>query len=310
MTGVGAMLAWLAACDAGTLASPCQVPGQLGAGAFTVEDCRGQAGCLDGWRFAARTVEKMVFCAADGQQVTEIVSTDPSVMVVSAPIVVGRDQVGFDLRAGEPGTTTIEVRGPDLLERLDLVVEELAAIDIELPLLIVEDGQAALTSTKTGVSGAPLFGRGGYDVTLPAGFTSRPATTATQDCELLQPDLVITAGAPGAYSLATAAPAPPWTATADVVAAAAVVSVSFIATRIYGNAAEGYAASVRVTGLAATNAPILGVACDWSSSRPVFIANNVCWSLILVATDEPLDLTCSFHGRVLGTAHLTNAIVL
>ena len=41
-----------------------------------------------------------------------------------------------------------------------------------------------------GGSGAPLFGRGGYGLTLPVGLTARPATTATQDCELLQPDVL------------------------------------------------------------------------------------------------------------------------
>ena len=310
MMGIGAMLvAIVAGCDPPAPVPACPLSGQLGAGAFTVEDCRG-AGCPQGWRFATGAVESMIFCAADGQEVTEVVSTDPSVMVTSPPVAAGRGKVAFGLRAGEPGTTTIEVRGPDLLERLELIVEDLDAIEIDHPRRLVEGGQAALTSTKTGGSGAPLFGRGGYAVTLATGLTARAATTATQDCELLQPDHVITAGTVGTYAVATEAPAPPWTATIDVVPAAAIVSARFTASRIFGSATEGYAATVRVTGLDASDAPILGVACDWSSSRPVFIANNVCWSLILVATNEPLDLTCTFHGRALGTVHLTNAIVL
>jgi hypothetical protein len=67
---------------------------------------------------------------------------------------------------------------------------------------------------------------------------------------------------------------------------------------------------VRVIGLDADGQPIDGVRCDWQSPRPVFIAGDVCWSLVLLATAEPLELTCGFDGRTLGTVRLTTALVL
>src|SRR4051812_43582050 len=89
-----------AACAAPAEPPACPVPGQLGAGAFAAYDCRGQPGCLDGWRFAARSVETMVFCPADGQEVTAVVSDDPGVTVTSSPIVLAPGQIAFDLAAG------------------------------------------------------------------------------------------------------------------------------------------------------------------------------------------------------------------
>ena len=300
----------LAGCEAPAARPLCQVPGELGRGAFAAHDCRFEEGCLDGWRFAARTVETMIFCPGKDEAVTEVSSSDPSVMVASRPLALGRGRVTFDLAAGAPGTATIEVRGPDLVERLELVVEDIGAIEITGPERVVQGGLAALTSTKIGASGAPLFGRGGYGLTMPAGLSSRPATTATQDCGLLQPDVVVSGDAVGAHQVTTDAPALPWASTIEVVPVAAVTSAQLVATRLAGNPTEGYAASVRVIGLDAGGRAVLGVTCDWAGSRPAFIINNVCWALVLVPTSEPLELTCSFDGRVLGTVRVSNAIVL
>ncbi len=307
---VGLVATWLAACDEPAALPVCQLPGQLGAGAFAAHDCRYQAGCLDGWRFAARSVETMIFCPGAGEEVTDVSSSDPSVMVATTPLAADAGRVEFDLRAGGPGRATIEVRGPALLERLELVVEDLATVEIAPLAPMVVGGKAAITSHKAGASGAPLFGRGGYGLTVPAGLSTRPATTATQDCALDQPDVVITADVVGSYRVATDSPALPWTATIDVVPAASVRSVEFVATRIAGSAATGFAASVRVVGRDAAGHAIRGVACEWSAARPVFIAGNVCWSLILLSTDEPLDLACRFDGRDLGSVRLSNAITI
>ncbi|HVV85744.1 MAG TPA: hypothetical protein VHE35_21945 [Kofleriaceae bacterium] len=300
----------LLACSEPTSPPVCQVPGQLGAGAFAAYDCRDQPGCLDGWRFAARSVETMIFCPADDRQVTEVVSSDPRVMVTTGLVDLAPGQVGFDLAAGDAGRATIEVRGPDLVERLDLAVEDVGDLDVVGPERVVEGGTAAITSTKRGTTGAPLFGRGGYALATPAGLSTRPATTATQDCALAQPDIVLTAGTVGSYRVTTDAPAPAWDATIEVLPAAAVTSADVTTTRIIGSATTGYSASVRVVGKDGAGHPVLGVACDWSSTTPVFIANNVCWSLVLLPSADPIDLTCSFHGRVLATAHLSNTIVL
>lgn len=306
---IGCALALVAACDPSTPRPLCQVPGLLGAGAFTAHDCRHEDGCLDGWRFAANTVETLVFCPGHGEEVTAVTSSDPSVMVVRAPIDVG-GTVEFDVAAGGPGRATLEVRGPALREQLELVVEDIAGLTIDAPARVVVGGRAAVTSTKLGGSGAPMFGRGGYGLTLPTGLSARPATTATQDCELAQPDLVLGGDALGSYQVTTTAPAPSWTTTVDVVPAATVRSVQFVATRIAGAAATGYAASVRTIGFDADGRPVQGVACAWTASRPVFIAANVCWALVLMSTDEPLELSCRFDGRDLGTVRLSNVLTI
>lgn len=305
-----AALAAVCGCSAPAVVPLCQVEGELGAGAFGAHDCRDQPGCLDGWRFAARSSQTMIFCPASGQEVTEVTSSDPRVMATSRPVPLAGDAVTFALAAGEPGPATIEVRGPDLIERLALTVEDVGELDVVAPARVVVGGSAAVTSTKTGVSGAPMFGRGGYQLGAAPGLAMRAATTATQDCALAQPDVVLTPGEVGSYALATAAPAPAWSGTIDVVPAAAVTSARFTATRIAGSASTGYAASIRVIGLDARGDEVQGVACAWSSARPVFIAANVCWSLVLLSTDEPLDLECTFDGRALGTVRLSAALVL
>lgn len=299
-----------AACDAPAPVALCQAPGELGAGAFAAHDCRDEPGCLDGWSFAAGSVATMIFCPASGQEVTEVVSSDPRVMVTGAPVPLAGDTVTFDLAAGAPGAATIEVRGPALVERLTLTVDALGGLQVTAPARIVEGGRAAITSTKTAGSGAPAFGRGGYEVAAPPALSTRPATTATRACDLDQADVVVTAGAPGSYPVATVAPAPAWSGTIEVVPASAVASARFAATRITGSAAQGYAATVRVSGVDRDGRLLHGVTCAWTSSRPVFIADNVCWSLVFLDDDAPLDLTCSFAGRVLGSVRLTTAIVL
>lgn len=307
--GVGLALA-AAGCDEPAREGQCQVPGELGAGAFTAHDCRLEDGCLDGWRFAAGAVETMIFCRADGQEVTEVTSSDPSVMVADGPYVIAAGQVGFDLRAVEPGRSTIELRGPGLVERLALEVEAIGALEIAAPTRVVVGGSAALTSTKRGASGAPLFGRGGYDVSVPAGLSAGPATTATRDCELLQPDVVVRGEQLGVHPIATGAPAPAWSSTIEVVPAAAVTSARLYATRITGTAATGFGAYVRVVGVDDAGRTVEGVDCAWRSPRPVFISHDVCWSLVLLSTSEPLELGCTFDGRDLGTVRLTSALVL
>jgi hypothetical protein len=307
--GAGLGLA-AAGCGEPASESRCQVPGELGVGTFAAHDCRLEDGCQGGWRFAAGAVESMIFCRADGQEVTEVVSSDPSVMVTDGPHEIAPAQVGFELRAGAPGRATIELRGPDLVERLALEVEAIAALDIAAPTQVVVGGSAALTSAKRGASGAPLFGRGGYDVTAPAGLAPRPATTATRDCELQQPDVVVRGEAVGSYAIATAAPAPAWTSSIEVVPPAAVTSARLYATRISGSAATGFGAYVQVVGVDAAGRDVEGIACTWRSPRPVFISHDVCWSLVLLPTSEPLELGCTFDGRDLGTIRLTSAIVL
>lgn len=305
-----------AACDQPPPRGVCQVAGELGGGGFAAHDCRFEDGCAGGWRFAAGTVETMIFCPAEGRTVTAVTASDPRVMVVTEPVAGAPGQVLFDVAAGAAGPVTLEVRGPDVagapevIERVTLEVEDIAVLDAAGPARVVVGGRAAVTSRKRGGSGAPLFGRGGYGLTLPVGLTARPATTATQDCELLQPDVVVTGDAVGTYAVATDQPGLPWAATIEVVAEATVTSARLTATRIAGSTAAGFAASVRVVGLAADGRPVDGVACDWTSSRPAFIVGNVCWSTVLLSTDEPIELTCGFHGRELGRIRLSNAIVL
>ena len=310
LAAVGVALALLAGCSEPVRPPLCQVPGELGAGAFTAHDCRHETGCLDGWRFAAGSIETIIFCPAGDREVTEVVSSDPRVMVSVPPVAIAPGQVAFDLRAGDAGEATIELRGPDLLERLTLTVADIAALDATGPARIVVGGRAAITSTKAGAGGVPLFGRGGYAVTAPVGLSSRAATTSTRDCALAQPDVILTADAVGTYEVRADVPGAPWTGTVEVVPVDAVASVELTPTRITGNARDGYGAYVRVLGRDASGRALPGVTCAWQSPRPVFIAEDVCWSLVLLSTDEPLDLTCTIGGRALATVHLSTALVL
>jgi hypothetical protein len=91
---------------------------------------------------------------------------------------------------------------------------------------------------------------------------------------------------------------------------AAVTSVDLFATRITGTAEGGFGAYVRVLGRDAGGRPVHGVSCEWDAPRPVFIASDVCWALVLMSTSDPLELTCAFDGRALGTVRLTTALVL
>lgn len=296
----------LAACDSSpTNDTACPLPGELGRGAFRAFDCAGAFDCLRSDPLAAGAREQIIFCAYDDATIDDVATSDPARLRVDdwrpRP---GVRQWELDVAALAPGLATIELRGPGLVERLTLEIEDIAAVMLQPPPRpVVAGGELGLASRKVGTSGRALLGRGGYPLTADPALATRQlgvdeyCPSWGRSGELY--DVGVTGTEPRLYTVATGGVTPESRARVEVVPASAASVRALLGSTIERDGTGAFEAYVVPDGTA-------GLVCDWRTSRSVEIAPYRCGGAHLrMESDAPLDVTCVYDGRELATTQLT-----
>lgn len=308
---VAAPLAAITACDS----DPERVCGAWGSAFYGFGCPWGEPTCLEeAHRLASHATAAIGFCPRRDAELVDVRSSAPDVLRVdgwSAPW----EMSVLELATGAPGTATLELETTDEVARLDLTVEDVGAVVLQPIVAVVEGGAVTIRGVKTGVTGAPLVGVGGYAVTAPPEVTVTTATLRTPRCLWDSPnydlvgevDLELHGDAVGTHWIAPTPAALGGGVNAYVVAPPDVRSVELIADAIYPGGPSGFHVDVWL-GDRRTFDLTAGVTCAWEASRPITFEDNPCGARIHVASDQPLDLSCRFDGRVVGTVHVTKYV--
>lgn len=284
--------------------------GDLGRGDFAALECT-DTNCLTFEHLATGALSRMTFRTSVPVKVGRIMSSAPAVLSIDGTVIdPGQELTTFDVHGGAPGTTKLFALRPGdtVIDELSVTVEDVARVEATVAPQVVVGGEAALTGQKFGFTGTALFGRGGFVVTAPAGLRVSPAPAGMGACGWFSvpADFAIHADTVGTYQLAVWPSVDTPSLPLTVVERTAVVGLEAVATS-FGTGNGAFTAGVLPSPVDAGGTFVDGVRCTWSASRPVQIDDSECMVLITSATNAPVDLTCRFDDRVLGTVHIDAA---